>query len=716
MRRMDACLVVMVSALTGPVLACATGCGGGGGEPTGGTGGTGTSTGGHGGQGGGTGGAPAKTPPTAGIDACHESFVDADGVCRPALAKCAVGTIPDVDKGCVPVGVTGCAPMFVDARGLCLPSAAMCAAGSYPVPSLGCVPVDGAGCGTGTWGGIPDAPENLYVDASYAGADSDGSLLKPYAGVDAALAVASDGDRLVLAAGAYKGAVTIGHAVEIVGVCPSKVTLTADSTATRVVTASAGAGGTATLRRLTVDAAVGGISVTSGDALIEDVVVQHVSFKAIEVTGTATTATVRRTLVADTTEGGAGGIGVGVQALGAKVTIEHSAVLRVRTGGLQSFNSGALDATDVFVGDVQADGAGNGDLAVASNGNLTLTASVLHGGKTGARAFKSAKLVMHGSVVAGTTDKTYGELVATVDAASVATVDGSALVDGASWGLSQYAGIATFSNNLIADLPGGPYGGLGIGSFGKLHSTHDVIARVSGVGAQLSAGATVEGMVVDGVAFDPVLKMSLGVSLGDPAVSTLTRSYVTGAENYGVQLVFNKSGKAGGAIVDRCLIEKITGRKGGAELGVGIGAIGPLTLEVKATRIADVGGAGIVSKDAQTTITGSHVLGVRTSALPTTDFPAPALATPGIGDGLLFYADLTGRGVTVTDTWFEGFTRAGLTLSSGMHTLSGVRAFGGQYGLVSQDGAIATQTDCDFSGNSTSAVLDPGALATPPMQ
>jgi hypothetical protein len=705
---MNGRLAVIVSALAGTALACGAGCGGG-------TGGTGTSAGGHPGTGGGTGGggSPASGP-TAGIDACHASFVDADGVCRPSLAKCAMGTIPDVDKGCVPVGVTGCAPMFVDARGLCLPAASMCAAGSYPVPSLGCVAIDGAGCGAGTWGDVADAPENLYVDGSYAGTDSDGSRLKPYATVDAALAVATDGDRVVLAAGSYSGALSLTHAVELLGVCPSKVTLTADSAAVRVITASPGAGGTATIRRLTIDAAVPGISVTSGDVLIEDVVVQHVSFKAIEAIGKTTTVTVRGSLVADTTNGGTNNIGVGVQAFGAKITMEHSAVIRTRTGGLQAFSTGKIDATDVFVGDVLADPAGEADLAVASAGDLTLTASVLRGGGIGARVFQNGTLGIHGSVVAGTTDPMYGVLVATVDAASVADVDGSAFVDGALYGLTLYAGTGTFTNNLFADLKGGPFGGIGISSFGKLTSTHDVIARVSGVGVQISKDAKVEGMVLEGVAHDDSIGVSLGVSIGNPGVTTLKRSYITGAEDYGVLLVHNTPGGPGGGVVDRCVIEKITGRMGGAELGVGIGVTTPLTLEVKATRIADVAGAGVVSKSAQTTITGSHVVGVKTSALPAPLFPPPALKTAGMADGLLFYGGAAGGSVTVSDTWFEGFARAGLTLSGGAHTLTNVRAFGGQYGLVSQDGAKATQTGCDFSGNSMGATLDPGSLAVPP--
>jgi hypothetical protein len=189
---------------------------------------------------------------------------------------------------------------------------------------------------------------------------------------------------------------------------------------------------------------------------------------------------------------------------------------------------------------------------------------------------------------------------------------------------------------------------------------------------------------------------------------------VTGAEDYGVQLVPNASGKPGGAVLDRCLIEKITGRSGGTVLGVGIGGAGPLTLTLTGTRIEDVHGAGIVLTNASATITGSRVIGVIASAVPATEFPSGSNGTPGIGDGLIFHAGSAMLGVTVSDTWFEGFARAGLTLSTGAHTLTGVHASGGQYGLALEDGATATQSGCDFTGNSQGDVVDPGTLATPP--
>jgi hypothetical protein len=691
-------------ALAAGSFGCGGDGGGGGGGNTG-TGGTSSMT--------GTGGV-SPTAPEAGISDCAAKLIDADGVCRPSLAKCAAGTIPDVDQGCVPVGVPACAAMFVDARGLCLPDAAACAAGSYPVPSLGCVPIDGAGCGTGTWGDVIQAAGDVYVDPTYTASDADGSRAKPYGALPAAIAAAPAGARIVLAAGSYDGALELDHSLEIVGVCPSKVTLTAASTDTRVVTADPGAGGKVTLRRLTVDATCPGLGVRSGDALVEDVVLQHVSWKGIEISGASTTATVRRTLVTDTSNGGAEKIGIGAQANGGgTLTLEHSAVVRARTSGLQAV-SGTVHASDVFVGDLLPDGGGNATLAAAVGGEMILEGSVLRGGKSGATVFKTGKLELHHGVVAGTTDTSYGSSVGVVDAASVAVVDGSALVDSANWGLNQYAGTLTSANNLIADITGGPYGGLGIGSFGKLTSSHDVVARTTGIAVQVTQGAQLEGLVVDGVARSADLRTSLGVSIGDPGVVTLKRSYVTGAEDYGVQLVSNSSGKPGGVELDRCLVEKITGRCGGTMLGVGIGGMGPLTVTLTGTRIQDVHGAGLVLTGASATITGSRVIGVTPSAVPATRFPAGGKTTPGIADGLVFHAGSASLGVTVSDTWFEGFARAGLTLSTGAHTLTGVHASGGQYGLALEDGATATQSGCDFTGNSQGDVVDPGTLATPP--
>ena len=189
-------------------------------------------TGGAGGAGGGSSCMPGEVMGSegaciaVGLQGCATRFVDADGLCRPSLARCPAGTIPDITVGCVPVGIQGCAPAFVEGDGLCHPAMSKCPAGTFALPQKGCVPVDGpGGCGTGTWGNIPIDASNVYVDASYAGGDGDGSMAKPVTTITAALALAQTGSRIAIAAGTYNESIGVTTPVEIAGRCPSMVTI-----------------------------------------------------------------------------------------------------------------------------------------------------------------------------------------------------------------------------------------------------------------------------------------------------------------------------------------------------------------------------------------------------------------------------------------------------------------------------------------------------------
>ncbi|HZO13070.1 MAG TPA: hypothetical protein VFB62_07420, partial [Polyangiaceae bacterium] len=155
----------------------------------------------------------------------------ADGVCvaagLPPDMPCAPAEWQSDDSSCIPAGVPadGCAAGFVhDGDRGCeaiLPDAP-CGAGSMAVPGeTTCHEV--VSCGTGTWGDIPVEPDTEYVDASYAGMDSDGSALKPWTSVQAAVDAAAPGAIVAIAEGSYSDVRISDAPVRLFGVCPGLV-------------------------------------------------------------------------------------------------------------------------------------------------------------------------------------------------------------------------------------------------------------------------------------------------------------------------------------------------------------------------------------------------------------------------------------------------------------------------------------------------------------
>src|SRR5262245_27391833 len=131
------------------------------------------------------------------------------------------------DGECIPAGVPpdGCAPGFVHDgdRGCEAILPAPCPPGLMAVPGeTTCREV--APCAASTWGDIPTDPSTQYVDASYAGMDSDGTALKPWTTIQTAVDAAVTGATIAIAAGSYVGDVIVsGKSVRLWGVCPALV-------------------------------------------------------------------------------------------------------------------------------------------------------------------------------------------------------------------------------------------------------------------------------------------------------------------------------------------------------------------------------------------------------------------------------------------------------------------------------------------------------------
>jgi Protein of unknown function (DUF1565) len=234
---------------------------------------------------------------------------------------CDAGSIPDATGGCVPAGVRDCGEGFAAVEGGCeaiLPEEA-CGPGTMAIPGdTTCQPV--APCPTGTWGDIPTDANTVFVDSSFVGA-GDGSQAEPFATIGEALAVASAGATVAVAAGSYGEAVVVDVAVELRGVCPDLVE----------IAGPLGIDGAVFLNA--AGASLRGFSITGGGdgvAVFED-------------------ATLSELHIHDTEHIGLGNFGAS-EVVAHRILVEHASVIGVATAG------GQLTLTESAVRDVPDEG------------------------------------------------------------------------------------------------------------------------------------------------------------------------------------------------------------------------------------------------------------------------------------------------------------------------------------------------------------------------
>jgi len=336
--------------LLGAALAIAAGCGGGGGAGTGGKG-------------------PAPDGGTTG--------------CEP-------GEATDDAGGCVRAGVpeNGCAPGFTSKDDACvavLPDAP-CPAGQMAVPGeAGCRDV--AACAPGTWGDIPVDASTVYVDAAYAGGNSDGSQAHPYTTIAQAIAAAKSGGLVAIAQGAYvEDLPAINKKLRIWGRCPSLVSIEASASPSVYGALHFGpAAGGSEAHGLALLGASDGVFVENTAGLVLDQLWIHGTaqrgLEADDTTG-KTSVTLSRSLIEGSGE-------LGVFAYAADVTLDASVVRSTHTlgdpqdvEGIAALTDGKRQATVTIKGSVIEDNEHDGILAHGSS--VTLTGSVV-------RATKAAK-------------------------------------------------------------------------------------------------------------------------------------------------------------------------------------------------------------------------------------------------------------------------------------------------------------------------------------
>lgn len=267
---------------------------------------------------------------TASATGCAPGEVTlADGRCQPPGLpldmQCPPGEAPLADGSCLAAGVppSQCGDGFAaDGDGGCkaiLP-AEPCPFGMMAIPGESeCREV--APCGSGTWGDIPIEPGTEFVDASYAGNDSNGTKEKPWKTIGTALKAAAQGDVIAIAAGTYKEDVTIEFGKKILwGRCPAMVTIEGvDPTDAPVKVYSTGA----EIHNVALTGPFVGLYVDGPEDVLIDSVWVHDTGSFGVIVNTSSGAVVKGSLIERTSP-------AGLQAQGGSLTIERSAVREIR--------------------------------------------------------------------------------------------------------------------------------------------------------------------------------------------------------------------------------------------------------------------------------------------------------------------------------------------------------------------------------------------------
>jgi hypothetical protein len=237
-----------------------------------------------------------------------------DGVCIPAGVPqdgCGEGFVHDGDRGCEAILPEGPCPPGL----MAVPGERTCRAI--------------ATCAAGRWGDIPVEPDTEYVDASYSGTDSDGSALKPWTTLQAAVDAASSGAIVAIAQGSYVEDVKVSDKpVRLWGVCPTLVEVVGTGVALGALRVFPGADGTE-VRALSIRGGAMGFFMDGAlDVLVDRVRVHDNAWRGINVDNSLgpTGATLRASLLEQNHE-------AGIFTSGSEVTVETSVIRFTQLNG-----------------------------------------------------------------------------------------------------------------------------------------------------------------------------------------------------------------------------------------------------------------------------------------------------------------------------------------------------------------------------------------------
>jgi hypothetical protein len=238
---------------------------------------------------------PLSSAPAAQIGCAIGERTGQDGACIAAgvaESGCAAGEAAAADGSCVAAGIgaDACARGFVAEDRACKPvlPEGVCPSGTMAVPGDTQCREVGA-CSGGVWPELDGMSADQYVDGSFAGATSDGSMASPWKTIQAAIDAATSGATIAIAAGTYAEDVDIASKpVRLRGVCAAKVEIAGTTTALTISGSDA-----AEVADIALTSGQDGLFVSgSSDVVVERVWVHDAASRGINLQDTAGPASV----------------------------------------------------------------------------------------------------------------------------------------------------------------------------------------------------------------------------------------------------------------------------------------------------------------------------------------------------------------------------------------------------------------------------------------
>lgn len=651
-----------------------------------------------------------------GIRGCVDAFVDEDGFCRPALAKCSPGTIPKHDEGCIEVGIPGCAAEFVEG-GACHPTMAKCPEGTFAVPQKGCVSIDGPdGCGSAPWGEIVETPGDLHVDPGYEGGDGDGSRERPFTTLAEALAGVQTDGRVVLAEGEYDEPIEITKPIEIVGRCASRVMLRGEQ---RDPSGNVSAVwihdvDRAGVRGVSVLSASIGVLIQAAAVSVRDIRVTGESGEGLVVALPGASLDLSRSLVQSSWADDGTGEGwtsvLVVSGAGARLT-ENALV-----GGTINLRISSETAEVVAEGNLLEAAAlpsmTRDDVGVhLEDGTLRLDANALVHHRLGALVTGAgAELVAARNLIAAPAD-------AAPEAGGLAVEHGaraslaSSVLSGACDALLVVADADTAveaSGNLFDGAAASASDRLGVAveqRGGALSLSSSLVRQAGDAGLFVSGGTlSASGVVIEGTRANPLHRDRAAGVLVQGGRAALASTYVLEPHVAGVSASQGATLEIADSLIERSLPEERDGTG-----GVGLLSAGAAGVLVQRSAVLESRVAGLLLAS-PSTVEDTVILGVEGGTFSALSAGGQTESVPDLGDGLV----VLGSTAQVSSVQVQRCARAGLLFNDSHGALASSESTGNRFGLVVQGAqAPSVSEDNSFEGNQESDQLAEGALPVP---
>ncbi|WP_437746033.1 DUF1565 domain-containing protein [Sorangium sp. So ce302] len=671
--------------------------------------------------GGGSGCAPGQISGASGcaqvgIRGCADAFVDEDGFCRPALAKCSPGTIPKHDEGCIEVGIPGCAAEFVEG-GACHPTMARCPEGTFAVPQKGCVSIDGPdGCGSAPWGEIVEAPGDLHVDPGYEGGDGDGSRERPFTTLAEALAGVQADGRVVLAEGEYDEPIEIAKPIEIVGRCASRVVLRGeksdpDGNVSAVWIHDVDHAG---VRGVSLLSPSIGVLIQSAAVSVRDIRVTGESGKGLVVALPGASLDLSRSLVQSSwADDGTGEGWISVLVVsGAEARLTENALvggtinLRISSEAAEVVAEGNL-LEAAALPSATRDGVG----VHLEDGTLRLDANALVHHHLGALVTGAgAELVAARNLIAAAADPAPEAGGLAVEQGARASL-ASSVLSGACDALLAVADAGTeveASGNLFDGAAASESGHLGVAveqRGGALSLSSSLVRQAGDAGLFVSGGTlSASGVVIEGTRANPLHRDRAAGVLVQGGRATLASTYIVEPHVAGVSASRGATLEIADSLIERSLPEERDGTG-----GVGLLSAGAAHVLVQRSAVLESRVAGLLLAS-PSTVEDTVILGVEGGTFSALSSGGQTESVPDLGDGLV----VLGSTAQVSTVQVQRCARAGLLFSDSGGALASSESTGNRFGLVVQGAqAPSVSEDNSFEGNQESDQLAEGALPVP---